>query len=185
MHENAGWPQFLSSEIINEIVRQTHFPTAVKLAFHVLVDPVSKTAVEWGLPSLIWLAFSKSTTEGLLQVQSTFFGIIFGPYIYICRHMSPLSWSSHGFPILKVRDSRKRPRSPPPWHPASVAHGCFWASPWASFFGLPQGSVDVMIFGVPKTGASESQKCELHQFSDLRILYVIQWYSYDFICVFF
>lgn len=87
MHENAGWPQFLSSEIINEIVRQTHFPTAVKLAFHVLVDPVSKTAVEWGLPSLIWLAFSKSTTEGLLQVQSTFFGIIFGPYIYI--YMSP------------------------------------------------------------------------------------------------
>jgi hypothetical protein len=46
MHEHAGWPQLLSSEIINEIVRQTQIPTAVKLAFHVLVDPVSKTAVE-------------------------------------------------------------------------------------------------------------------------------------------
>ena len=46
MHEHAGWPQLLSSEIINEIVRQTQILTAVKLAFHVLVDPVSKTAVE-------------------------------------------------------------------------------------------------------------------------------------------
>ena len=165
MHEHAGWPQLLSSEIINEIVRQTQIPTAVKLAFHVLVDPVSKTAVEWGLPSLIWLAFSISTTVGLLQVRRFSASSSVHIYVAICRHMSPLSWSSHGFPTLKVRDS-SRPRSPPPpWHPASVAHGCFWASgPWASFFGLPQGSGGTWLnFRCPENGCwRESQKCELH-----------------------
>ena len=97
-------------------------------------------------------------------------------YVAICRHMSPLSWSSHGFPTLKVRDSRKRPRSPPPpWHPASVAHGCFWASgPWASFFGLPQGSAGTLLnFRCPENGVLQNPKNAnymLHRFSDLRML---------------
>ena len=99
--------------------------------------------------------------------------------------MSPLSWSSHGFPTLKVRDSRtvdpvRRPRHdiPLPW-----LTDAFERRPGHRSLGFPKAAAGRdLIFGVPKTGA-RIPKMRTTCYTDFLIWEcdVIQWYSYVYL----